>query len=672
MPDREVMDLTLLGREIAVIQGKERGQSPILDASGAPYRAVALEMAQRGDSPVAQLLRMGVKIDEGGNVSVPAEALAALRANRIRSATVTQVPNTPRNMFREVGGMAVSKGHSRWETMSLEGLRRMRDRSPLLNSIHQARHFQVRHMSRKWSGKKGTVGLRVCHVDHTERDAIPPEGFDRYIDTFEHILRAPAPSYNVRTTSDLLVPLWEDLATINRPAVEKLRSAVDPNRIVGFRPVDGGILWPTLAWVEKWQRDNPSWAPLYARRNYSDSEILELLAEAMGHDLRYVDYVLVRDGVVERTYSARDIVIFPMVNRTDITYAGYPPSHAEAAAEAVMAFLTTWEFNAGQFTRGMMADTLIALMGDVWTESVDSFIDEFREASMGVRNAHTPMFLELPSEGTIQQIDLKKTANEMGFETWASLVVAFACADYRIDPTTINAKPWQGGNGAHLGGENREKEIALAKEEGLQGDLGFILESGIDILAMDCHPDLRVVAEYGDYDPKKEVEVYEVQLRTYRTRNEIRVEDGLDPVGFWVATRKEYIALTPEEQQRYDENPWNMPTDQGYAGQINQARMARQQQQQPGAPGAQPPADGFGQPDDGFGNPDDLAGHEHQANQLQQQQQMAAMAQPGGKPSAMTGASNGAPPPPPYGTPQADMMKARRGRVTFYVADIPR
>lgn len=1099
-------DLALLG-QIPEVLGKAGHASPILDATGRPYRALAMEMAKDSDGPINQLLRLGVTIDERGNVTVPKEAVQALRADRVRRATVTTVPNTPRMMWREVGGMAVQKGHSRWESITMEGLRRIRERSPLLNAIHSARQFQIRMMCRKWSGKKGTVGLRVVHKDHLELDAIPPEGFDRYINQFENVLARPAPSYDVHNTGDLFVPLWEDLATINRPAIEKLRSAVDPKRIVGFRPVDGGILWPTLKWTEQWLRDNPAWHGTRMVSGYSDAELVELLSEAIGHDLRYADYVLVRDGSVERTYSRRDLVITPWQNRTDITFAGYPPGHVEQAVESVMAFLTSWEYNASYFcvsncliststglyrledlvgksfevwngrawrkatayetghkpmvrtklwnglelktsqehkfrvlpkdstshepewriqrelaqgdvvlvdctasdppmdetllgvgelfesrgsgkpwtptsalvndvkfwemvgfmlgdgywpdpakrtgkwlaifphhtkdaelsadfletcarhginanavevnkhitradgvkgypairithvtfiewlmglgfapscysrrmpdvlyqlpawvrgavlrglfsadghrakhvtgyctptvfsadasfrhdiltcllsvgvasnecgmgweregkiiaqdvpgfvarvgylqayknedlvradqsvhrhdklhpaasqwaarrfleseayaattkdgelarkaargecamsrpralamlaaagieapeafhyhhvevdvrdaepidtlpmydvevfddehvflanhmavhnTRGMMTEFFLAVMGDVWTESVDSFLDQFREGSQGVRNAHVPMVLELPSEGAVQRIDLKKGNVEMGFETWMSLVVAFACADYRMDPSTINAKPWQGGSGSSLNAPNREQEISLAKQEGLQGDLGHLCGQ-VDLLAADCHPDLRVIAEYGDFDPKKEVDIYEVQLRTYRTRNEVRVEDGLEPIGFWVASREAYMDLSPEDQDRHDKNPWNMPTDGTFAQTLNQQAMQEQMKAQQAAGAQQPPGatDGYGQPtEDGYGNPDELSDMESQQPGGPGGAQGAAGAKgTGGKTPAA------APPPPPYGAPPAEMMKGTPGKITVYVSDLPR
>lgn len=637
-----------------------------------------MRKAQPTEGPLDQLARYGVKVQDDGTVNIPPTALERIREDRMRRASMTKVPSTPKFMFRDAGGVGVRKGHNRYEVLSLESLRRIRERSPILSSIHSARQFQVRRMSQRWSGKKGDVGWRVVHKDFHDRTAEQPEFIKPYVATFERMLSQPADRYEVRTTGDLLAPLWEDLATINRPTVEILRSAWAPNTIVGFRPVDGAIIWPTMFWLEKWLADNPTWHAQGPRGGVDPSKLSEqdalfMISEIVGHDVYGADYCLVRDGVLEAVYKSDDLIVAPMRTRTELQYAGYPPGHVEDAIEAVLSFLNAWEFNSSYFTRGMLAEFILGISGDVHDDDVDAFVDMLREATQGVGKAWQPPVVPLPTDGVLQKIDLKPSNKEMMFETWLSLLVAFTCAVYRMDPSTINAKPWEGGSGGSLSAPNREKEIALAKEEGLQGDLTHLVDSILTPLARTCHPDLRVVMEYGDFDPQKEAQVYEAQARVYRTRNEIRLENGEDPKGFWVEPEK-YDDLDDEKKKLYDGNPWNWPTDATFMQAINQAAMREQMEQQQG----QGQDDGFGEqagPEQGAGADEDGDGFGGPPEQGDEDGFGAPPAKPSfpfGQPPGQQGAPQGqAKPQGPPGPAQPPQQLQKARRVTIRVEELP-
>lgn len=626
------------------------------------------------EGPLDTLARFGVQVQNDGGLTIPREALERIREDRMRRATISKVPSTPKFLFRDAGGVGVRKGISRYEVLSLESLRRIRERSPILQAVHSARQFQVRRMSQRWTGKKGDVGWRVVHRDFNDRTAEQPEYILPYIATFERMLEAPADRYECRTTGDLLAPLWEDLATVNRPTVEILRSAWSPSTIVGFRPVDGAIIWPTLIFLEKWLSDNPTWYSSTPRGGIDPSKLGEedalfIISEILGHDIYGADYCLVRDGVLEAVYREKDLLVAPMRTRTELQYAGYPPGHVEDSIEAVLSFLNTWEFNSSYFTRGMLAEFILGISGDVHDDDIDAFIDMLREASQGVGKAWQPPVMPLPTDGVLQKIDLKPANREMMFETWMSLLVAMICAVYRMDPSTVNAKPWEGGSGSQLGSINREKEIALAKEEGLQGDLAHLVESILNPLAKTCHPDLRVVLEYGDFDPQKEATVHESQARVHRTRNEIRLEEGDEPKGFWVEPEK-YDKLDDEKKKLYDDNPWNWPTDASFLQAKNQAAMREQMAGQsqgdgfggppPGGPGAR---GGAKDEDDGYGGPPESKPRPSKP---------PAPPQPGSPKPPVAGAPPKPPAPPappaPPRAPPAPMAKARK--VTIRVEEI--
>ena len=605
------------------------------------------------DDPLGDLVRAGVK-DLGDSVQIDKKTLRAVQQEKSRRLAMTSVPRTPRMMVRDAGGLAVAKGHTRNPSITFDFLRRMRDIAPILQPIHQARQYQTRRLAQKWNGQKGRVGIRVVHKDHLEHDAVPPDSIKPYIARFEKMLMRPAPAYKVNTLGAAATLLMEDLLTINRPVVERIPSQVDPRRIVMWAPVDGALIWETLAWVEKWISDNPRWSVGYDRARLSDEDRLDIVSHSLNHDLHGAEYCLVRDGILEAVYPVGRLIVAPIMNRTDIGFAGYPPSHVEQALKLVTAFINTFDYNASLFTKGMLAEFILGIPADMHDDDVDAFVDMFREASQGVGNAWRPPVLPLPhGTDTITKIDLKSNPVEMGFETWLSLLLSQVCAVWRMDPSTINAKPWAAGGSPALSEGNRTEEIGLAREEGLQGDFGHICENVLTPLAQTCHPDLMVIAEYGNYDPLKEAQVYELRGKTDMTRNEIRLENGLKPRKPWLAD-EDYDTATPEEQKAHDENLWNMPTDPGFTGAFNQGKQREQMaMMQPPQGQGQPanPGDGY---DDGFGGKDDGFGGTLQTHDPA----------PYGTPQGAGGPPKPVTPPKPPGAPQG-LQKA----VTVFVHD---
>lgn len=549
------------------------------------------------------LMGMGVKRTADGGFYLTADAVKEMRKRRLREHARSRVPSTSRYLYREGGGAGVRKGQSQWDQVSLEVLREIRERSALNQALHSARRHQVRQMSRKWNGEKGSVGWRVCHKDYLEPDAVPPEGFDRIIKTFERQMVCPSRRY-CKTLPMAMAQLEEDYLTINRPAIEPLYSDFDPNYLVGWRPVDGALLWPTLFFLQRWFRNNPSFNHGYGS-TLTEDNVFDMIAESMQVDVRMAEFVLVREGVAEQTYGEGELIVHPDYTRTDVRYAGYPPSHVEESAEIILSFINAWVYNSTFFTRGMLAEIAFAVTGNIHDQDLTAFVNVLRQATQGVQNAHQPPVLVLPEDGAVEVMNLKAPNTEMGFEGWMSLLASLFCAVYRADVSIIGAKPWDGGKPAPLSEAGRGEEIALAREEGLVNDLGH-LNAMLDDLAERCHPDLRVMQEFGDYDPKKDAEITEIRQRTTKTTNELRILAGDDPIGFWLSSEKrKELGDDHEDVIKHWASPWNIPLQPTATAMLQQQASAEmfadQQANGFGGPGGQPGP--FGEPPGGQGGP---------------------------------------------------------------------
>ncbi len=564
-------------------------------------RATNLKIPSGGDDPAlpapARELMSALGVVRGKTeTTIPNEVLDAMRAKRIRETAMSQAPSTPRLMHRDAGGVGVRKGHARWDAITIDALRALRERSPLVQAIHSARQAQVGRLAQKWDGKRGEVGWRVVHKDFTAHNAEPPQSIRRFIKTAEGLITNPSPQY-CKTTAELFSCLEDDYLTINRPVMERLKSTMDRDYIIGLRPVDGGLIWPTLFFLQWWMAEHPRWYGSYSPGSLTDADALSIISTQLDQDLSTAEYCLVRDGIVEAVYAPGVMIVGPAKNRTDIKFAGWYPGKVESAAEVILSFMNAWVYNASFFTRGMMSEFILGVSGNISDKDLDAFADMLRNATRGLSGAWSPPMIPLPDGQEIKKIDLKANNKDMGFETWMSLQIALTCAVYRMDPSTINAKPWDGGQGSHMGaGGGREKEIALAKEEGLQSDMSHLVAMFLGPIVQEIHPDLRMKFEYGDFDPKVEADINTIRCKTSITRNEVRLSDGMRPLGFYL-DEEEYESASEEDREKHDKNLWNMPSDPAFVTAMNQ-------RDQLASMNAQGQPDGFGGQDqgkDGFG-----------------------------------------------------------------------
>lgn len=491
---------------------------------------------------------------------------------------VSSFPSTPRFLQREAGGFAVRRGAHR-NALSMDALRIMRDRSLIFAPIHRARQHQIRRLCEPWNGDRTKVGVKVVHKDWNQQDSDPPAGFERYVKQFEEVLWRPSEQYGYLTLGDALAELEEDLLTLNRPAIEVMHSIIDPRRILEWRPVDGGLVWPTLHYVEHWWSQNPM-VHGWARGQLLPKDRVELLSEKLRVDLAAMDYCLVREGIAEAWYPKDRLIVGPWRNRTDVTFAGYPPSALEEAIPWAAAFADAVEFTSGYLSKGIFLDYILGLPATMHPQDADAFLDMLMEMHSGVKNRGRVATIALPpgAENALQRIPLQPEFNEMGFASMISLCQStIASGIYRMHPSTIGGRPWDAGGGSRLGEGNQTMEIGLAQEEGLRSDMGHLVSRFLNELARRCHPDLRVYVHYGDFDAQKEAVIIQTRTQSTMTVNEGRLAENLPPLGFWIPDA-ELNRADDEERAQYSDNPYNHPMP--ICMQLLQAKVQQNAQQQ--------------------------------------------------------------------------------------------
>ena len=527
-----------------------------------------------------ELIARGIRELEDGGLQLTSEAYAAVKLRAERAATVSPVPKLPRTIVREMGG-AVPRGAAAGRAqLTFDQLRLLREKVAIIQVIHAAVHAKIRRVCRRWDGQRHEVGWEVTHRDALRPDGRVPRGFEPVIRGFERFMEEPAVG-RCSTLADFMVLVAEDYLTINRPVVAPLYSVADPQRIVGWEPVDGALILPLADWLAM-STFGAGW--IERKVPTSQMERRALVEQIFQVSLNDMRWVMIRDGLPERFFRDHDLIVGQARTRTDIQWAGYNPSTVETAVELIAAFQGTFQYNANYFRDGFMPDFALLIKGNMAPEDMQRFMQQLQDAAQGVQRAHQPLVLPVPDGGSgIDKVDLKKTNAEMGFETWLSCLVALTCAVYREDPSSINAKPWAGGAGASLSEANRAQEIELARADGLQSLLGHLTDHLLTPMARRMHPDLVVRWHFGEMDPERDAKVYQIRTQVDLTPNEARVLRGMAPFPpYWPA--KDLGTLTPAQRAAFDANPMNQL-------QTPQFMAAMQARQQP-----TPTDDGFGEP----------------------------------------------------------------------------
>lgn len=531
----------------------------------------------------------------------------------------SQVPGRPVLSPVFQGYAAVGKGMGLGASgITYDLLRRVRERSVVLQAMHSARHAQLRAFSLRSFGTPGEIGWRVVHRDWRNPRARVPESIQRHIERASRRLSSPARMHGISTMGDVLAPLWDDFATINRPVLEVLRDA--DGDWSGLRPVDGGRIWDSAAWLSVWAAG--------AGRQYldkpglTDQQMLEIASSRLNVDLTNLArarYMYVESNIVVRTLDADSLIVGSACTRTDVTYGPYTPGYVENCLEVAVAAANALEYNSSFFTSGMTSDVLLLLRDGMGPGRYAQFARALRENTQGVARAHQPAVAEVPNPTQdVHALNVSgRTNKEMQFEVWASMLYALACAIYRMDPSTINVKPWDGGSGPSLNAPNREREISLAKEEGLRTDLRHIVAALLTPAVQEEHPDLEVHLDDGTFDPGRALELESKQLANTRSINEIRTANGDPPIRFYIPP-DEWEKASEADRERHWANPFNMPG----AAEIALRREQSAAMQQQAAGGGDDGAGGV----EGMDDPTQQGGVEEPPDDEQQAELEAAYA----------------------------------------------
>lgn len=540
--------------------------------------------AQSHPQPETQLpelfRRLNVRMERDGSLRTSPETPALLQLERLRQSreyrTVDRIPSAPRYLYADAVGQGVTR--NAWnEPLTDRHLRQYGRKAPVAVKARSACVSQVSSAFTVLTGKRkamdGQVGVRVVHKDHFRSEEVP-EGFDKFISRAEEMLETPfdgdAYAPPVLSLHQLVQGLYGDIFDLNRGVLEPIRRN---GEIVGVRPADAGLIIPAWDTVRLWtmRQGTTVTAAGHDLRNLTPRQRLEAVSQDLVDrratdeyvDLTRAEWVVYRDGIVDGYFAPGEIIVLPMLTSTDTEYAGHPPSYVQLGMEFAATSWVINDYHGRKFTDAAWNSMILAVIGEGYDdEGFSEFLGNYRTSVKGYQRAGRPTVVKLPDGGDLKTIDTRPPVTDAEFKALEEKVEAGFCAIIRRHPEIINGSV-HSASGPSLSGPSEEVRIRVSREEGQRTDVMHVCAYLTRYVRMGVHDDLRVIPEFPSGDRKALAEVANLEVQHTRTANEVRVERGDTPIGFFL-TADELKVAPPEQQKEWKANPWNYPADPGF------------------------------------------------------------------------------------------------------------
>lgn len=488
---------------------------------------------------------------------------------------------------------------------SFDDLYMAADRSFIDKQIIRARIDESKMVWQKAvDGKQ--PGFKVVHKQHDDPNWKPTKEVLERCAEMEALLLDPTPKqYNALYPNgrrvhdglkDCISRLVRAELIIDRKVLYRYKRR-DGKGYAAFHWLPGATIKPVHEALKEWANKN-------SPNKLITSQGIDTLSRKIGKDLWTSDYCQIIDGQIITAFTDDEISI-SIANPSDqVDRNGYGFSRLEESLELTTTFLYAWRYNQELFKTNY-PEAILTVSGEYDKAGLEAFKQQMTGESGGVgNNWRLPIIAGTPGKDVaafkVEAQKLRDTPKDMLFDQFIRMLVNLKAAAYGAHPSILNfgQESGGGGGGSPLFGGNKEGEIKAAEDHWFNPHLADMCEWLTDALITPRYDDLKVIISgLDENDEKVRLDIRLEKGKVYMTKNEMRMADGLEPVG----------------DIKDDKNPWNFPADApipSYMSSFSQAAQMEQmnaQQEQGGQggegddneyDGGQPWADG-GEDDEG-------------------------------------------------------------------------
>ncbi len=240
-------------------------------------------------------------------------------------------------------------------------------------------------------------------------------------------------------------------------------------------------------------------------------------------------YVQVIRNNIERAYTEEEMKFGTRNPTTDIYNNGYGISELELLVSLVSSHLNTEYYNQAYFTQGFSAKGILHLKAAIPKRKLETIRMQWHHMIKGNRNSfQTPIFAGMDE---VKWIPLTQNHSDIEFQGWLNYLIKAITAIYQIDPAEIGFYMRDTGAAGGLSGDNTKEKLGQSKDKGLYPLLKFfesyINKNFIKVL----NPKFKFEFTGLEANSKElELERQNKEVKYKKTVNEIRAEDGLEPL----------------------------------------------------------------------------------------------------------------------------------------------
>lgn len=266
------------------------------------------------------------------------------------------------------------------------------------------------------------------------------------------------------------------------------------------------------------------------------SEIQDKEFDPKKAELGKYKHVQVVNNQIRRAFTKEQLIVEHRNPMNDLWTKGYPVAELDLLMNVVTAHTNAETFNRSLFTNGVVSSGIINLKGDVDDEQLKALRRSWYAQGVGSDNMFKTPIINSP-EG-IEFIKLDVSHKEMEYSTYINYLIKLMCGIYQMDPEEIGfqssgAAEGSGGNSQNY--NNVEKRLHLSRDRGLRPLLRFIENIINEQILPKFNKQLADTYKFSFVglnaeDREAELSRHEREVKNFKSVNEVRKEQGLQPI----------------------------------------------------------------------------------------------------------------------------------------------
>lgn len=242
---------------------------------------------------------------------------------------------------------------------------------------------------------------------------------------------------------------------------------------------------------------------------------------------RGIRYVQVVDDKIVEEYTPERLLFDYKYKRSSIKYRGYGYSPVEMAVNVITTLLFGYHYVRDQLVKDRVPKGFLSVMGDVSKPQLDAIRNYWYAAMTGAGASWNIPILPSGKDGVgIEFKTLSHSNRDMEFHKTLMFVSSIIAAVFGIDLAELGIKS---DDSQSLIGESMEPRIRHSKNRGLGSMLAFIEQHVNKIIRKVTRKYRFKFVGLEVEDEQKKVDIRSKQLTGWRSVDEIREEEGLDP-----------------------------------------------------------------------------------------------------------------------------------------------